>query len=121
MSELNHTFEESQVAARGMGCIIREPKPDELFLDIDSSYDMAIFEKHVTVLGELVRSYYTTPSKSGGDRKHIVVKLSRNVKSLTERVLLQAVLGSDRMRELLSFKRIEAGNRRCTLFFEKAA
>lgn len=119
MSELNSTFEASKAKADELGLVIREPKPNELFLDIDSAYDYAIFVKHLPILGDIVKSVRETPSKSGGDRKHIVVTLNRNVASLTERVMLQAVLGSDRMRELLSFKRIEAKNRRCTLFFER--
>lgn len=120
MSEFHVNFEDSAKAAKELGCVIREPKANELFVDIDNDDDFVVFTNHVNMLSDIVKSVKVTPSKSGGARKHAVVTLNRKVKSLTERVMLQAILGSDRTRELFSFRRIEAGNRRCTLFFEKA-
>ncbi len=119
MSVIHLTIEESEAAAKSMGLVIRKPKANELFLDIDNAHDLDIFTKHVEKLSDIVKAYVATPSKSGGSKKHIVVTLHRPVKSLTERLLLQAVLGSDRLRELLGWKRIEAGNKNCSLLFEK--
>lgn len=113
------TFKEQQVKASEAGCTIKLPKSNELFLDIDNVEDFAFFKKHITDLGDLVQTWNFTESKSGKGHYHIIVTLNRKVKSLTERVLLQAVLGSDRVRELISWRRLDSGNRKATVFFEK--
>lgn len=101
------------------GLVIVRPEPDELQVDIDSAQQLALFHAHAKRLGDLVASFKVTPSPSKRpDRHHVTVKLSRAVRDARERVLLQAVLGSDPMRELLSYLRLEAGVGDATIFFE---
>jgi len=122
MSEVSLTLEAAVEAATMKGLVLKFPAADELFVDIDSNEDFEVFEKHVARLGAFVpvSSIEITPSNSAGERRHAVVKLGRDVVSDSERVLLQAVLGSDRMRELLSWARIQSGLREHpTVFFER--
>lgn len=130
MSACSLTLEAAEKAAAAKGLVVVIPKANELFVDIDSAEDFAVFEKHVErlqaashqELGCAVLDYRVTPSNSGGERRHAVVTLSRDVKSDVERCLLQACLGSDRLRELLSWVRIESGVRvHPTVFFERPA
>lgn len=122
MSDAALTLEAAEKAAAAKGLVLKFPADNELFVDIDTDTDFAVFQKqlatlmlHVPVLG-----FDTTSSNSGGAHRHVVVRLGRNVVDDVERVLLQAVLGSDRLRELLSFVRIRSGVRVSpTVFFER--
>lgn len=97
------------------------PHPRELFIDVDSDAEyeafvglLAIFKEHERNVEHLSR-----PSRSGLPHRHIIVTLNRDVKDERERILLQATLGSDKRRELLSWAALEAGhNLTPTLFFE---
>ncbi len=116
------TFEAAQADAAARGLVIRLPAANELFVDIDTAADFKLFHHLLSILEEYepVLGYEVTPSASGGDHKHVIVRLARDVASDDERVLLQAVLGSDRVRELLSFARIRSKAREHpVLFFEK--
>lgn len=122
MSSSSLTLAAAEDDAKAKGLVVKTPARDELFVDIDSDADFEVFAKHLKILGRFVavRSYTVSPSNSGGERRHVVVRLSRDVVDDSERVLLQAVLGSDRLRELLSWERIRSGVREHpTVFFEK--
>jgi hypothetical protein len=109
--------------AKLLGLEVVFPAADELQIDIDNSADYEVFLEHI---GILERYYCTafepkeTLSRSGGDCKHITVKLHHKI-SNTERILLQAVLGSDRKREILSLLQEWGGDAHPTLFLEKPA
>jgi hypothetical protein len=62
----------------------------------------------------------TSPSGEPG-HAHVVVTLERPVRDMRERIMLQALLGSDPMRELLSWRRLEDGadEDAISLFFER--
>lgn len=110
---------DKRAAARG--CVVVEPKPNELFIDIDRAEDKECFHRNIGWLGDLVTGYDTKPSTSGKPEKcHIVVRLNRDVKDHFERIGLQAILGSDRLREVLSWRNAIHESGRPTCFFEKA-
>ena len=111
-------------------CAIREakdnnldvvfPKPNELQIDIDSE---EAYARYGGVLERLQRHFRfitesITPSRSGYPKRHIVLTLREPVTDV-QRIALQAILGSDPVRELLSLKRIENGDPHPTLFLEK--
>jgi hypothetical protein len=103
------------------GCVIVEPGARELFLDIDCEEDLDLFRRNVLRVQEdaAVLRYEVRSSPSGrGGRYHVVVTLGRDVDPV-ERVLLQALLGSDRVREALSWIRARRGFEMPTIFFEK--
>jgi hypothetical protein len=101
---------------------IRTPAANELLIDIDSETDFAVLKAHLDTFHTYVarvNGVTLTPSKSGAEGKwHAVVVLERAIGDET-RVLYQAVLGSDRKRELLSIARIRCGIDDPILFFEK--
>ena len=121
---LRQTFAEAVALAGVKGCYVRTPGPRELFIDIDSEEANARFKRQLGALPtDFVERVESTPSPSGAPgRYHKVVTIARDVKGETERVLLQAALGSDLMRELLSWRRIDNGSeaKAVSLFFEKA-
>lgn len=100
------------------------PCDNELFIDIDSQDDLDFFIKQWEVLNKYItgdgsNSYKMSRSKSGGPRYHVTVILMRSISPL-ERCLLQACMGSDRQRELLSWASLDASpGCEPTCFFEK--
>lgn len=98
------------------------PEKTELFVDID---DRASLYQFYSFLPNVEKTIGTiritkTPSPSGHDgRFHITVELRRPVKDAFERIMLQALLGSDRLHESLSWVRAVAGHAHPTCFFEK--
>jgi len=121
---LRQTFEEAVEIAAAKGCVVRVPGPRELFIDIDSEAAHDSFERLRKAFPPgLIASEVRTRSPSGNPwHFHIVATLSRDLQDDRERVMLQAFLGSDPMRELLSWRRIENGSDSAavSLFFEKA-
>jgi hypothetical protein len=117
---LVRTREEAEREAAALGLVLVEPGPNELQIDIDDYESEKVFYTNLEILGRYISvvSSVVIPSKSGGVRKHITVTLVREVTPL-ERIALQAVLGSDRKREVLSLIRVFQGDENPTLFFEK--
>lgn len=106
--------------ARAAGLEVLVPKPNQLFIDIDDEASYQVLQAHADILDKYigVTKREATISKSGGVRRHVTLTLSRDI-TATERVGLQAMLGSDRKRELLSFIRVLQGDEDPTVFFEK--
>jgi hypothetical protein len=113
-------YEAAVVSAKAKGCIVVVPKPDKLFIDIDDAAGLATFNANLERVREIVPFTYRRRSSPSGaqGRYHILAKLSRAV-GLTERILLQALLGSDLTREALSWQRADRGDPVPTPFFEK--
>ena len=122
------TREDLERIAASRGCYLRTPLDHELFLDIDSAQALEQFEKlwkvfiaHCRHVGHSDPTKEITPSASGEPgHYHIVIRLGWRVSAL-ERVMLQACLGSDPMRELLSWRRANEDSEEdvITVFFEK--
>lgn len=95
------------------------PADDELFIDIDAPLDAEWLKLMVKVLhdnGWPVDTIKTTTSRNGNT--HVYLHTLRPVTPV-ERIALQACLGSDRKRELLSLLRIiRELDRPATVFFE---
>ena len=97
------------------------PADNQLQLDIDSEAAFDLYNDHY----DIVNTYWgiddetITLSRSGNpDKRHITLTLSRKV-SNKDRIALQAFLGSDLKREVLSFVQAENGDPHPTLFLEK--
>jgi hypothetical protein len=108
-SELHHTPEEG-LAHYGLNTDTHDiitPGAREIFIDIDNERDMNLMEARIETLlknGIQVEVTRQTPSKTPG-HWHVVLEFDRDL-TPTERLVLQACLGSDRKRELLSLLRI---------------
>lgn len=121
MSGASGTLDAARTAAEAKGLVVVEPKPNELFVDIDDDASLVVFTEHVAAVKALLpgTTYRLRPSPSGTPgRFHATVVLSREVMTL-ERICLQALLGSDRLHELLSWVSYSNGNKTPTVFFER--
>lgn len=119
-SAAGQTPDQMQQKAEERGLEIKYPKPNELFVDIDNARDFARFKVLVEMFSrmETVTRWVETPSASGGQHRHVVVTLGRNVTEF-ERIAFQAMLGSDLKRELLSYERQKTGSHpHPSVFFE---
>jgi hypothetical protein len=121
VSEGVMTYAQCMDEADKRGLDVRVPKNNELFIDIDSEEQLAMFHRQLAVFLKRTDAAWSMRPSPGGlpYHVHIVVTLTKRVVTNAERILLQAVLGSDPMRELLSWERIEIGDPHPTLFFEK--
>lgn len=94
--------ESREELAAELNCDMFFPKDDELQVDIDTEEQFTIFRAAIKAFPRgFVRSTRSTISSSGGQHKHIYIKLSREF-TVLERIGLQFMLGSDPMRESLS-------------------
>lgn len=121
MSDGHRRLAEAAEAAADKGCVIVHPTERELFIDIDSADAAVNFERCLEVLQKTREAVVVrrSPSPSGASgREHIVVRVA-GVVTDEERILLQACLGSDPLREMLSLMRLRAGDEAPTIFFEK--
>ena len=121
---LHRTRADAEKIASLKGCTVREPAANELFLDVDSIEAWANCKRLIASMQPtgLISDWKFSASPSGLlGHVHVVVGLSRPVRDMRERIMLQALLGSDPMRELLSWRRLEDGadEDAISLFFER--
>lgn len=124
MSQFQRSEDEVIKAAHKLGLIAVFPRDDELMLDIDRphSKDIRILlnRENFKIMKEhlKVRSVLITRSKS--NNAHVYMLLDRTLTEF-ERMTLQACLGSDSKREMLSALRlIAAGSSVTTCCYENA-
>ena len=120
MSDGHRRLEEAREAAVDKGCVIVHPKSNELFIDIDSREAEANFAKCKEVFAKTnAFTYIQRASPSGKPGHfHVTMQLNRDVTD-EERILLQACLALDPLREMLSLMRLRAGDEAPTIFFEE--
>jgi hypothetical protein len=105
MSELS---EDPAIAAKRLGLELVLPLEDELFIDLDDKDSEKAMMRGIETLrsnGVGVQIKKVTVSKSGNRHAYLTVIWGKPL-SPTERVSLQACLGSDRKREALAMLRI---------------
>ena len=101
------------------------PKPSELFVDIDDQASLDRFDRALATLKTgiflpKITIVHNSPSPSGRpNRFHIVIDIGRPIVSEIERIALQAILGSDPVREALSWMHLQQGTTNVSRFFEK--
>lgn len=104
------------------GLTVVVPAPNQLFLDFDNAVDFGLYKQRLRIFEHNVCPVEGTKETASRSRKpghyHVVVTLARKVTPV-ERILFQALLGSDGKRELLSYVRVLNGDPVPTLFFEK--
>lgn len=113
--------EELQQWADDNGFIVKVPTDRELFLDIDTQEQYNLFRKRFPKLCDEMGcspDYEETPSASGLPHRHIVVTLAHSMND-EGRMFLQLWLGSDPIREYLSFLRLNHSATFPILFLEK--
>lgn len=91
--------------AEALGLTLVLPADNELQLDIDTPAQRQQFTAHLGLVQDFVSCVVDRETVSKGGNSHIYLKLGRAI-SPTERVALQAMLGSDPKREFLSLMRV---------------
>lgn len=120
MTPLNYEHQDVQQMADDNNCELVYPEHNQIQIDIDSE---EAWQTHKELLElyesrfDYIRKCVVTPSKSGLPHRHVTITLNNTVDAV-ERIALQAALGSDRKRELISLSRLEQGEQRVTRFFE---
>jgi|SRR5580704_3831947 hypothetical protein len=116
------TEEQCREWAESIGCDLIVATDTQLFIDIDTEAQFDVFKVNLLVLGKhfAVRRTSLTPSKQGLPHRHIVVDL-HGAWPLMTRIAMQAALGSDPMRELLSIRRAVNEEENVVIFFEPRA
>jgi hypothetical protein len=113
------TIEQCEEWAEKFSCNLRSAGDNQLFVDIDTeaawalfNYQLKLLEKHLPF-----RSWTVSASKQGLPHRHVVIDLAIDY-PLLARIALQACLGSDPTRELLSIRRAMDGEENVVIFFE---
>lgn len=121
-STYHQNSEEADAWAEAQGLIVEYPDRYTLQLDLDDNIAQQQFQKSYRVLRRILvaNGLYSeiriTKSRTPG-HQHARIRLPFSVTPL-ERIALQACLGSDGKRELLSVFDLRNGDPRPTLFFE---
>lgn len=125
MSDFSRTLAEAKEEAERRDCDVIVATSSTLLLDFDSLEGVATYERNRDMVNRMfqIKNEETWRSGSGLPyHLHVVLTLDA-VLNVAERVALQAALGSDPVREMLSIRRIHLGdkNEPSLLFKPKAA
>jgi len=96
------------------------PAENQLLIDIDSdrAFDVYIAMKPLLEKYYGIREEKVAYSRSGTPKRHITVDLFRTITN-EERITLQVMMGSDRVREFLGLIQLGNGDPHPVLFLEK--
>lgn len=88
-----------------------KPGPRDLLINIESERDFRVFRKQFEIFSKILQCRVVKIgfAESGPPKRHVHVRLTKPVTSKYERLLLQALLGSDLKRELLSWGLLKEG------------
>lgn len=114
------TNERAEEQAEEKDCTVEYSHGKLLQLDIDSDEDFAFFQEQWKRLfhfaKHLLEDTYSVRASSSGNR-HVLIRLRKPL-GVSERIMLQACLGSDRVREVLSYARFLCGEDNAILLFK---
>jgi len=106
--------------AQDKGLAVVYPEDNQLQIDIDSNRAFSIFFE----MKSLLEKYFTVidvkilPSRSGLPKRHVTVTLDQPINDY-QRIALQTMMGSDRVREFLSYIQARNCDPNPILFLEK--
>lgn len=110
------SYEWALKQAADRNCTIEHADDKTLQLDLDSEAAYEVYLKQVVRLRELellpvdvTLDEFASVRRSRSGNRHVIIKLFRPLPA-EERIMLQALLGSDPVREALSLARVRAGN-----------
>lgn len=121
VSDLNKSRDEAIAEAKANGLEVIYTEPNKLLIDLDDEDAQARFQNMIDMLDDVYGFIHveTWQSKSRKpEKQHVVITMSREL-SLPERIALQAIMGSDPRRELLSLARHEDVDNPVVLFKPK--
>jgi hypothetical protein len=112
-----------EMKAEERNLYIRQPRPNELLIDLDSQEDLERCQVAIDIAMELnifgndlqIEDVDTLQSSTEG-HYHVIVQLSRAV-TPKKRVYMQALFGSDIKREVLALASINAERKYISILF----
>lgn len=115
----------AQAAERSCEVVIADDRTLQLDIDNDDDYSffMSAFprlQKYVGVVDPYPENDWANPWtewKSRSGNRHITITLAKPL-DVTTRIMLQACLGSDRVREILNYARFLSGEPKAVLLFK---
>lgn len=119
MSEVR---EDAVEKAKRLGLLLVKPTDTQVFVDIDSPEALLIFHQRLVVFQRIYRESYVekvSPSQTIGHYHAIVEIPEMKCIGQHERIALQAILGSDPLRDTLAIYHGRAGYEHTSVFFEK--
>jgi hypothetical protein len=120
--EKAYNFDENaELVAKERGLIVIFPKPNQLQFDLDTEESYQEFERRLYWFG-FDKGTFTKEvhaSNSGLPHRHVTLTFNGITFTEVQRICLQAVLGSDIIREYLNAKRLWANIPNPTRLFEK--
>jgi hypothetical protein len=116
LSEFNDNRTGIDKLAAEAACVLVTGAPNELLIDLDTDEQFQQFKKMLPHLREQYGVSSVEGYLSRHGNRHIVVTLYNPVE-LEERLFLQAVLGSDPLREFLSYRRVQVGSANPSVLF----
>lgn len=121
MIPMEYHVEHVKEKAQALGLDIIEPKPYEVFLDLDSPQDQYVMEALLPILREHGLGLTLQEIRRSRNYNKHAVLVTDGYRALEpmERLLLQACLGSDRKREILSYVALKKGVQYHTVLFGK--
>ncbi len=115
MSEPNENAVD-KAARLGMDLVL--PKPNELFIDLDSISAAREFYNRWDIFLQVYPTATVKYTTSKGGNLHAYVNMENPVESMTHRIALQAALDSDPLREMIAVKHLLEGYEYPSCFFE---
>jgi hypothetical protein len=117
----NFTDTFAREKAARFGCSIDYSDDYTLQLDLDGDEAYEVYLRQIALLQELelVRVHDSEARRSRTGNHHVIIKLLWPV-PVERRILLQALLGSDRKREMLAFAGMLRGQENPVLLFRPA-
>ena len=107
-----------EAVARVRGLVTVYPSSFELQLDIDNDESYAIYKNIMDIFPKgFIKKVREVPSGSGLPHRHITITLYKEMNEL-EKIALQFMFGSDRVRESLGVLRHLLGEQHPSCFFE---
>ena len=119
-TSIANSYDDSVAYAKTLGCVVKLPKGDEVFVDIDSG---AAFDEYRTRLlwyrtQCAITEVSVTPSKSGFPHVHIVLRAPHTLTDM-EHIAIAALLGSCPNAVLCSLRNAQHFDISPVRFFEK--
>lgn len=107
--------------AKEKGLQVVLPRADELQIDLDSEDAVTQFDERFKLVNKQFKleEISRAASKSGGEKKHVTLRVLETPLTDLLRIALQSILGSDYKRELFSLRNCVSGKNCPTIFFEK--
>jgi hypothetical protein len=110
---------EATVWANANGLEVVLPESNEVFLDMDDDESYKVFNRNREIIERFLKITHVKETTSRNGNKHIYVGFERDL-SMLERLVIQAVLGSDRRCVGHQMRKMLEGDPNPVLFFEKA-